>query len=84
MSNRWWGIIKSNQDVELRPFEAGDNARIRRAYMNESEIDFVIEPFVAESFDDAKVWVRECVNFGMHEAQAIISQMRIDKPEKTE
>lgn len=84
MSNRWWGIIKSNQDVELRPFEAGDNARIRRAYMDETNVDFVIEPFIAESFDDAKVWVRDCVNTGKREAEAIISQIYIDKPEKTE
>lgn len=60
--NQWWGIIKKDQNIELVEYKDGDKARIRRAYMNEKEIDFVIEPFPADSFQEAKLWVQDCVN----------------------
>lgn len=58
---KWWGIIGKEQNIQLSEFHDGDSARMRKAYSDESEIDFVIEPFYAEDFQNAKVWIEECL-----------------------
>lgn len=71
---RWWGVIFKNNRIELKEFVGGDNTKKKFAYMNEEEIDFVIEPFEAESFEDAKVWVSQTLENSVVASMMLIAE----------
>jgi hypothetical protein len=76
MTKQWWGLIHKDQCIELKELKAGDFAKMKIAYKNETEIDFVIEPFQAESFEDAKVWIVECMKSAVEDVDSIIEKIQ--------
>ena len=71
---RWWGVIYKDNRIELKEFVGGDYAKMRFAYMNEEEIDFVIEPFDAESFEDARVWISDTLQNSAIDSNTMIAE----------
>lgn len=76
MIKQWWGIIFKDQHIELKEFKAGDFAKMKLHYKDEANIDFVIEPFQAESFEDARVWIIETMKIAVEDTDILIKKIQ--------
>lgn len=76
MIKQWWGLVFKDFHIELKEFNSGDFAKMKLSYKDETNIDFVIEPFPAECFEDAKIIVAQALESSVEETDRLIKKFQ--------